>query len=85
MLLDLIDGLTAKITQLDEEITGLLARGSSAWPESAPAAGRSAGLTPPGCDVALVLSVIERLDEISGPLRLAATRPRSLSHKHRYL
>jgi hypothetical protein len=47
--------------------------------------GEIGGAHAPGCDVALVLSVIERLDEISGPLRLAATRPRWLSHKHRYL
>jgi transposase len=65
MLLDLIDGLTAKIGQLDGEITRLLAR-IPGVAGACTSCGEVGGTHAPGCAVALVLSVIERLDEIPG-------------------
>ena len=67
MLLELIDGLTAQITRLDEKVTAALA----AIPGIAPACtgcGEIGGTHAPGCAGAgnPVLSVIERLDEITG-------------------
>ena len=67
MLLELTDDLTAKITQLDGQITGLLEQipGISA---ACTSCGVIGGGHAPGCasDQAKVLSVIERLDEITG-------------------
>jgi transposase len=67
MLLELIDDLTAKITQLDGRITGLLEQipGISG---ACTSCGLIGGGHAPGCgsDQAPVLSVIERLDEITG-------------------
>ena len=67
MLLELIDGLAAQITRLDEKVTAALA----AIPGIAPACtgcGEIGGTHAPGCAGAgnPVLPVIERLDEITG-------------------
>jgi transposase len=68
MLLELTDDLTAKITRLDQQITGLLEQipGISGACTSCGVIG--GGGHAPGCasDQAKVLSVIERLDEITG-------------------
>jgi transposase len=67
MLLELTDDLTAKITQLDQQITGLLEQipGISG---ACTSCGLIGGGHAPACasDQAKVLSVIERLDEITG-------------------
>jgi transposase len=67
MLLELIDGLTAQITRLDEKVTAALA----AIPGIAPACtgcGEIGGTHAPGCASSgnPVLPVIDRLDEITG-------------------
>ena len=68
MLLELTDDLTAKITRLDHQVTGLLEQipGISGACTSCGVIG--GGGHAPGCasDQAKVLSVIERLDEITG-------------------
>ena len=67
MLLELTDDLTVKVTQLDGRITGLLVQipGISG---ACTSCGLIGGGHAPGCasDQAPVLSVIERLDEITG-------------------
>ena len=67
MLLELTDDLTAKITRLDQQITGLLEQipGISG---ACTSCGVIGGGHAPACasDQAKVLSVIERLDEITG-------------------
>jgi len=67
MLLDLIDGLSAKITQLDEEITRLLAQ-IPGVAGACTSCGETGGAHAPGCTESdtPVLSVIARLDEIPG-------------------
>ena len=67
MLLDLIDGLSAKITQLDQQITGLLVQ-IPGVAGACTSCGETGGAHAPGCAGAHapVLSVIGRLDEIPG-------------------
>jgi transposase len=65
MLLDLIDGLTAKTELLDQQITSLLAQ-IPGVAGACTSCGEAGGAHAPGCAVAPVLSVIERLDEIPG-------------------
>ncbi len=65
MLLDLIDGLTGKITQLDKQITALLAR-IPGIARACTLCGEIGGGHAPSCAAPPVLSVIERLDEITG-------------------
>ena len=67
ILLDLIDGLTAKITELDAEITAQLARVPGIAPACA-GCGETGGGHAPSCPRAgsPVLPVIERPDELTG-------------------
>lgn len=67
ILLDLIDDMTAKITQLDTEITAQLARVPGIAPACA-RCGEIGGGHAPSCPRTgtAVLSVIERLDELTG-------------------
>jgi transposase len=67
MLLELIDDLTAKITRLDGQITRLLEQIPGIRP-ACTSCGLIGGGHAPACasDQARVLSVIERLDEITG-------------------
>ncbi|MEU0485968.1 IS110 family transposase [Streptosporangium sp. NPDC006013] len=67
ILLELIDTLQAKVERLDEEITALI----DALPGAAPVCtgcGLIGGVHAPGCDNdgELVLSLVQRLDEITG-------------------
>jgi transposase len=67
MLLDLIDSITAAIARLDTEITAQLARVPGIAPACA-GCGEIGGGHPPRCPQAgtPALSVIERLDELTG-------------------
>lgn len=67
MLLDLIDGMNAQIARLDAEITARLARIPGIAP-ACPGCGEIGGSHAPSCPRAgtPVLSVIERLDELTG-------------------